>query len=296
MEFDLNLYLDRCRHFVEEGLTSHLPPETSDPVNLQKAIRYSLFAPGKRVRPALVFASADALGLEWNDVLPIAVALEMVHVFSLIHDDLPAMDDDDLRRGQPTNHKVFGEAMAILAGDALLAQAFVPLTELNQNRFSGDAIINVIRELAHATGVAGMIGGQVIDMESEGKNIDLDRLKVLHRLKTGALIRFAVVAPALLSGQNQNTLTALDAYAQNAGLAFQIADDILDVEGGAEIGKDVGSDARRGKSTYPAILGMEAAKMERARVFECALKALESLGDKTVALKAIARFIVERRK
>lgn len=296
MEFDLGLYLDRCRLFVEEGLTSHLPPETNDPVNLQKAIRYSLFAPGKRVRPALVFASADALGLLWKDVLPIAVALEMVHVFSLIHDDLPAMDDDDLRRGQPTNHKVFGEAMAILAGDALLAQAFVPLTQLDQNRFSGSHILKVIREMAHATGVAGMIGGQVIDMESEGKSIGLDRLKVLHRLKTGALIRFAVLAPALLSGQDQNTLAALDDYAQNAGLAFQIADDILDVEGGAEIGKDVGSDARRGKSTYPALLGMAGAKAERERVFGCALKALEVMGDKAAALRAIARFIVERHK
>lgn len=295
MSFDVQLYFERGKKTVDQGMARWLPPQNTDPARLLEAMRYSLLAPGKRIRPILVFASADALQLGWDDVLPIAVALEMIHVFSLIHDDLPAMDDDDLRRGQSTNHKIFGEAMAILAGDSLLAQAFVPLVDLDVGRFGSRPVLKVIREIALATGTAGMIGGQVIDMESEGKAISFERLKTLHRLKTGALIRAAVLAPAILSAQDEKICNALNEFADSIGLAFQIADDILDIEGGQEIGKDVGSDQKRGKSTYPSILGMEEAKRERSRQHERALAALKDFDDKAQALREIARFIVERR-
>lgn len=294
MTFDLKNYMRQVRERVDAAMEFFLPRDANIPEKLIQAMRYSLFAPGKRIRPVLTFASADALGLNREAVLPIAVSLEMIHVFSLVHDDLPAMDDDDFRRGQPTNHKVYGEAMAILAGDGLLAEAFVPLTHLDAREFGITGILGVIREIAKATGVAGMIGGQVIDMEAEGKTIAMERLKTLHAMKTGALIRAAIMAPAILSGQKDLIFNALKDYAEHVGLAFQIADDILDVEGGSEIGKDVGSDARRGKSTYVSLLGLDGSKREKVLSFERAAKALNPLGEKAQALNELARFIVER--
>jgi geranylgeranyl diphosphate synthase type II len=184
---DLKTYLEEKKRLVEDTMRKRwLSDPDLDPTTLHQSMQYSLFADGKRVRPALTLAVADVLGMAQNDVLPIAAALEMIHVFSLIHDDLPAMDDDDLRRGQPTNHKVFGEGMAILAGDALLALAFVPLTEFDLKKYRAENVLKVIRMIAEATGAPGMIGGQVIDIESEGKTIPIDRLRTLHRLKTGA--------------------------------------------------------------------------------------------------------------
>jgi geranylgeranyl diphosphate synthase type II len=220
----------------------------------------------------------------------------MIHVFSLIHDDLPAMDNDNLRRGQPTNHKVYGDAVAILTGDGLLAQAFLPLTTLDLTQFAAQNVLSLIRLIAESTGTPGMIGGQVMDVESEGKSISLDRLKTLHRMKTGALLKAAVVGPAILSGADAKIKTALENYGDAIGLAFQIADDILDIEGGVEIGKDVGSDVARGKSTYPALMGMDGAKRELICTLETALEALSIFDHRAEPLRAIARYIVERKK
>jgi len=296
MTFDLKTYLTDKKRFIDDTMaTRWLPPKTTDPTTLYESMHYSLFADGKRIRPILTLASADALGLSNRDVLPIGAALEMIHVFSLIHDDLPAMDNDDLRRGQPTNHRVYGEATAILAGDALLAQAFVPLSELDMQKFEPRNILRVIRMVAEATGAPGMVGGQVIDMQSEGKTIDLARLKTLHRLKTGALLKCAVVAPAILSGTPLSIEKSLTAYGEDIGLAFQIKDDILDIEGGDEIGKNIGSDIARGKVTFPALMGLENAKEAAKKALHRALSALSCFDEKADPLRALAHFIVERK-
>jgi geranylgeranyl diphosphate synthase type II len=294
--FEIKSYFAQKKKIVEEALSRWMPEKAADPARLHESMYYSLFADGKRVRPILTLAAAEVAGLAQDDVLPLAAALEMIHVFSLIHDDLPAMDDDDLRRGQPTNHKVYGDAVAILAGDALLAQAFVPLCGLNAKKFGAANVLAVIRMIAEATGSPGMIGGQFIDLESEGKKVPLERLKTLHRMKTGALIRAAVVAPAVLAGTEDAVMKGLEEYGDAIGLAFQIADDILDIEGGAEIGKDVGSDVENGKSTYPALMGLDGAKKERSRMMDKAFGALAEFDSKADALRAIARFIVERKK
>lgn len=296
MNFDLKDYLKEKKEYFEKRLHNFIIEKSSDPNVLSESMHYSLFADGKRIRPILVLATAEALEIPVDDVIPIAASLEMIHVFSLIHDDLPAMDDDDLRRGQPTNHKVYGDAIAILAGDALLAEAFVPLCQLDSQKYSAEKILQVILHLAKATGHAGMIGGQVIDIESEGKKIKLERLKTLHRKKTGALIKASVMAPAILAGVSDEKQRLLADYAESIGLAFQIADDILDIEGGEELGKDIGSDIEKGKSTYPALLGLEGAKSEAARTLEQALLALNSFDEKADPLRVLARYIVERKK
>lgn len=297
MTFNLEKYFLEKKSLIDNALqTRWVLPKDTDPESLHKSMQYSLFAPGKRIRPILVMASAETLGIPVEDVLPIAACLEMIHVFSLVHDDLPAMDDDDLRRGQPTNHKVFGEAMAILAGDALLADAFIPLTELNSDKYSPKNILKLIQEIAKATSTHGMIAGQVIDLESEGKKITLERLKKLHRHKTGALIRIAVESPAILTGASTETLAQLTAYGNAIGLAFQIADDILDIEGGEELGKDIGSDIAKGKSTYPSLMGIDNAKKEAQKALNTALESLAQFGDKSLVLQQIAHFIVTRKK
>lgn len=292
---DLKQYLAHKKEIIDQTMMERwIPTESTDPDNLHKSMRYSVTAGGKRIRPILAIAAAECLGLDEQKVLPFACCLEMIHVFSLIHDDLPAMDDDDMRRGKPTNHKVYGEAMAILAGDNLLSHAFVPLTDLDQNTFAPTAIINTIREVALKTGSMGMIAGQVIDMESEGKNVDLKRLSKLHAHKTGALIELSCKGPALLSSATKEQTEALSNFGQLIGLAFQIADDILDVEGDETLGKDIGSDAERGKSTYVSLMGLEKAKEERQRVYNQALEALNIFGEKAARLKQLAAFIVER--
>lgn len=295
MTFDLSSYFKEKKLTIENALKLYLPKQEVDPAPLHESMSYSVFAPGKRIRPILTLASASALGISESSVLPIACSLEMIHVFSLIHDDLPAMDDDDLRRGKPTNHKVYGEALAILAGDNLLAHAFVPLTMLDSTYFSSENIIKLIQKIALATGSEGMIAGQVIDILSEGKSISLERLKQLHRNKTGALIRIAVEAPAIVNGSSSEQRKALVKYGESIGLAFQIADDILDIEGGAEIGKDIGSDIANGKATYPALMGMEGAKKEAKRTLEEALTALDIFGNNAEPLREIAKFIVQRK-
>lgn len=295
---DLKVYLKEQCARVDAALDRFLPRETELPHSLHKAMRYSVFAGGKRVRPILLLAACQAVGGDTEHALPASCAMEMIHTYSLIHDDLPAMDDDDFRRGNPTCHKVFGEAVAILAGDALLTEAFKLASD---PRFTGGCeplgLLTIIHEIAACAGSYGMVGGQVIDMESEGqRDIDLATVQYIHTHKTGALIKASVVAGAILGGASGQQLAAITRYGEAAGLAFQIADDILDIEGTTEeIGKDAGSDEARGKATYPAVMGLSAAKVEAEAMMDEALRALEIFGSEADALRGIAHYIVQRR-
>ncbi len=295
---DLKVYLKEQCARVDAALDRFLPRETELPHSLHKAMRYSVFAGGKRVRPILLLAACQAVGGDTEHALPASCAMEMIHTYSLIHDDLPAMDDDDFRRGNPTCHKVFGEAVAILAGDALLTEAFKLASD---PRFTGGCeplgLLTIIHEIAACAGSYGMVGGQVIDMESEGqRDIDLATVQYIHTHKTGALIKASVVAGAILGGASGQQLAAITRYGEAAGLAFQIADDILDIEGTTEeIGKDAGSDEARGKATYPAVMGLSAAKAEAEAMMDEALRALEIFGSEADALRGIAHYIVQRR-
>jgi geranylgeranyl diphosphate synthase type II len=296
---DLKVYLKEQCARVDTALDRFLPQETELPHSLHKAMRYSVFAGGKRVRPILLLAACQAVGGASECAIPAACAMEMIHTYSLIHDDLPAMDDDDFRRGNPTNHKVFGEAIAILAGDALLTEAFKLASD---PRFTAGCdpagVLAVIHEIASCAGSHGMVGGQVVDMESEGRHdIDLATVQYIHTHKTGALIKAAVVAGALLGGAAGPPLAAITRYGEAAGLAFQIADDILDIEGTTEeIGKDAGSDQARGKATYPAVMGLADAREEAQAMMEEALRALEIFATEADPLREIARYIVQRKK
>ncbi|HIJ81943.1 MAG TPA: polyprenyl synthetase family protein [Desulfuromonadales bacterium] len=295
---DLKSYLaEQCGH-VDAALEHYLPRESDVPHSVHKAMRYSVFAGGKRVRPIMMLAACQAVGGDVGRVLPAACAMEMIHTYSLIHDDLPAMDDDDFRRGNPTNHKVFGEAIAILAGDALLTEAFKLISDPRHSVGSdASARLAVIHEIATCAGSFGMVGGQVVDMESEGRpEIDLPTVQYIHTHKTGALIKASVVSGALLGGADAKMLTAITRYGKAAGLAFQIADDILDIEGTTEqIGKDAGSDEARGKATYPSAIGLAASKEEAQAMMDEALKALEMFGEEADPLREIARYIVQRK-
>jgi geranylgeranyl diphosphate synthase, type II len=295
---DLKAYLKEQCARVDAALDGVLPKETELPHSLHTSMRYSVFAGGKRVRPILMLAACKAVGGNTEHAIPAACAMEMIHTYSLIHDDLPAMDDDDFRRGNPTNHKVFGEAIAILAGDALLTEAF---KLISSPCFAADcapaARLSVIHEIASCAGSHGMVGGQVVDMESEGKtDIDLPTVQYIHTHKTGALIKASVVAGAVLGGADQQKLAAITRYGEAVGLAFQIADDILDIEGTTEeIGKDAGSDQARGKATYPAVMGLAAAKEEALIMMEEAFRALDIFGEEADPLREIATFIVKRK-
>jgi geranylgeranyl diphosphate synthase type II len=295
---DLKSYLkERCA-LVDAALNSFLPPEDELPFSLHKAMRYSVFAGGKRVRPILMLAACEAVGGTIEQAMPAACAMEMIHTYSLIHDDLPAMDDDDYRRGTPTNHKVFGEATAILAGDALLTQAFILLSDASAAAAVDPARrLRVIREIAGCAGSRGMVGGQVVDMESEGQpEIDLATVQYIHTHKTGALIKASVKAGAILGGADDAGIASITRYGEACGLAFQIADDILDIEGTTEeIGKDAGSDQARGKATYPAVLGLAESKQRAAELTDMAIDALAPFGDRAEPLREIARYIVYRK-
>ncbi len=290
--------LDQARREVEAALDQALPGESAWPETIHRAVRYSLFAGGKRIRPLLVLAACDAVGGKRADAMPLACAVEMIHTYSLIHDDLPAMDDDDLRRGKPTSHKVFGEAMAILAGDALLTRAFHLMSELPpaegverlRRRLSASAI------LGQACGTTGLIGGQVIDLESEGRAILPAELEQLHRAKTGALLGACVRGGATLAGAGPGPLTRLCRYADAIGLAFQVVDDVLDATEAAErLGKTAGKDQAAGKATYVSIHGLERARSMARELLGDALEALEPLQPQAELLGELARAIVDRR-
>lgn len=294
MKMDLKTYLADRKRAVEAALKSSLS-DKAIPDTLKRSMQYSLEAGGKRLRPILVIAGAEAVGGRAEKVMPVACALEMIHTFSLIHDDLPAMDDDDLRRGKPTNHKVFGEATAILAGDALLAEAFSLMADASRGT-DPKLLIDVIRDISFATGSRGMTGGQVLDMDSMGKRITEGELTRLHTLKTGRLITVAATSGAKFSGATEDKLSALKRYGEAVGLAFQIADDILDIEGDVkEIGKDVGSDVENEKATYPSLIGLEESKRRARSLVGAALESLSIFDERADPLREIARYIVERR-
>jgi geranylgeranyl diphosphate synthase type II len=294
--FDLRAYLKTRQELVEAALERVLPPETTMPPTLHRAMRYSVQAGGKRLRPILVLAGAEAVGGTPEQVMETACAMEMIHTYSLIHDDLPAMDNDDYRRGMLTNHKVFGEAVAILAGDALLTLAF-KLIAVNGARTGDPRIIAaLVTDIADAAGTDGMVGGQVVDIESEGKAFSAETLDYIHTHKTAALIRISLWAGALIAGGSPAQLAAIARCGEALGLAFQIVDDILDVEGSTEqLGKTAGKDAQQQKATYPAYHGLEASR-ERARVLiDQAKQALAPLGERAEPIRALADFIFERR-
>lgn len=295
---DLKAYLkERCT-LVDEALDRFLPQADELPFSLHKSMRYSVFAGGKRIRPILMLAACDAVGGDISLAMPAACAMEMIHTYSLIHDDLPAMDDDDFRRGNPTNHKVFGEAIAILAGDALLTEAFILMSRVEPSAsLPPEAVLRVIQEIAHCAGSHGMVGGQVVDMESEGKaEMDLATVQYIHTHKTGALIKASVKAGAILGGADEAQLASLTTYGEAIGLAFQIADDILDIEGTTEeIGKDAGSDEARGKATYPAVMGLAESKKRAVELVDMALESLAGFDHRADPLRDIATYIVKRK-
>lgn len=264
------------------------------PQTLKDSMAYSIRAGGKRIRPLLLFATLNAFKKDISLGLPAACALEMIHTYSLIHDDLPAMDNDDLRRGKPTNHKVFGEAVAILAGDALLTYSFQILSEMNEN-LSSDQKINLIAELAKAAGPEGMVGGQTADMEGENKQLTLAELQYIHLHKTGKLLSYAIKAGAIIANASKEIIEELERFAYHIGIAFQIKDDILDVEGSTEmLGKTAGIDITNNKSTYPSLLTLEGAKDRLIEHVNTAKDILQSLPIETEQLLAISDLIGER--
>lgn len=280
---------------IEAALLKELGAEKALVPRLAESMEYSLMAGGKRLRPILVMAAADAVGARGTDFVQAACGIEMIHTYSLIHDDLPAMDNDDYRRGKLTNHKVFGEALAILAGDALLTQAFEVI--LRQQGVPAQVLLEVLREMSIAAGPNGMVGGQVIDMLSEGKRISMEELRKMHMGKTGALFRAAIRSGAILGGASEAQLAALTTYADCFGLAFQITDDILDVVGDeAVIGKPVGSDERNEKSTYVTLTSLDEAKKLAADTVQQALEALEIFGDEAKFLRDLVKMLLERNK
>ena len=294
MTFDLKSYLTAHRQRIEESLDRCLPSSTSRPSRLHESLRYSVLAPGKRLRPTLVLAGAEAVGGVADDVMLTACALECIHAFSLIHDDLPCMDNDDYRRGRLTNHKVYGDALALLAGDALLALAFQLIAD-NVATVPADRVLRTLRLVAEASGTWGMVGGQVVDMESQGHEVAAETLKYIHAHKTGALITASVLAGAMLAGASPGQVEPLKEYGGHIGLAFQIADDILDVTGDeARIGKPVGSDEERDKATYPRLYGLEESRRRAHAEVEAAVETLSSFDAQAEPLRAIARYIVER--
>jgi geranylgeranyl diphosphate synthase type II len=291
--------LEQRLGLVEAVLERALPPEGTWPDAIHRAIRYSLFAGGKRLRPLLALAAGEAVGGTRADILPFACAVEMIHTYSLVHDDLPAMDDDDLRRGKPTSHRVFGEAIAILAGDALLTRAFHILAEAPPEV---DASIlarrlRTIALLGRACGTQGLIGGQVQDLQSEGKTVDAAGLERIHRAKTGALLGACVSGGALLGGAGEPELELLERFGRAIGLAFQIVDDILDAtEDASSLGKTAGKDAAAVKATYVRVHGLSRAREMADALLTESLAAISPLGERGVLLAALARQIVNRRR
>jgi geranylgeranyl diphosphate synthase, type II len=293
---DILRYIQEQKALVDEALTRYLPGEEYYPPAIFQAMRYSVFAGGKRVRPILAIAAAEALGGTAADVLPLACALECIHTYSLIHDDLPALDDDDYRRGRLTNHKVFGEANAILAGDALLTFAFELMGDVRHwPQFVPERVVQVMHEVAYAIGTFGMIGGQVVDLQMEGQDIDLPALQYIHAHKTGALIRTSVRSGAILGGGSPAAVEALTHYGTHIGLAFQIMDDILDVRGDEQLmGKALRKDDARRKATYPRLVGLAESEVRAQAAVTASIAALDIIGERGAVLRDLAHFIIAR--
>ena len=296
--FNLKVYLSEKKAIVDRALEIYLPKPEGPACDLIRAMRYSVFAGGKRLRPILCIAGCETVGSAGADVLPVACALELIHTYSLIHDDLPVMDDDDLRRGKPTNHKVFGEATALLAGDGLLTEAFALMTRSDLlERISTDLILKVTGMIAHAAGYRGMVGGQIVDIQSEGKVMDFPVVEFIHTHKTGALITSSVASGAILGGGDESQLEAITSYGRKIGLAFQISDDILDIEGDSKtIGKNVGADEQKRKTTYPTVAGLGRSKEIQLKLVEEAIDSLRAFDYRAEPLRRVARYIIERKK
>jgi geranylgeranyl diphosphate synthase type II len=292
--FDLNSYLKERKILVEKALDESLV--VTKPEKIYESMRYSLLAGGKRLRPILCLATCELTGGAIEMAMPTACALEMIHTMSLIHDDLPAMDNDDYRRGKLTNHKVYGEDIAILAGDGLLAYSF-EFVAVNTNNVPAEAVIEVLALLGRTVGAAGLVGGQVLDLECEGKSdIGAETLSFIHRHKTGALLKASVLTGAILAGAAQEVKDKLAKYAENIGLAFQIVDDILDITATQEeLGKTAGKDLQAQKATYPSIWGIEESKRQAQELVTDAIASLQDFGEKAEPLRAIARFITNRK-
>jgi geranylgeranyl diphosphate synthase, type II len=289
--FDLMNYLQSRQALIEENLERFVP--VLYPVRLYESMRYSLLAGGKRLRPVLCLAACELAGGTTDMAMPTACALEMIHTMSLIHDDLPSMDNDDYRRGLPTNHKVYGEAMAILAGDALLAYAFQVIAETEA--VPAQSVLEVVRRLGLAASATGLVGGQVVDIESEGKQISLETLQYIHEHKTGALLEISVVSGALLGGASSEQVELLSSYAHKVGLAFQIIDDVMDITATDEqLGKTAGKDLAQAKATYPSFWGIEASKAKAQQLIAEAKATLKPFGEKAVILEHLADFITQR--
>ncbi len=294
--FSIRNYLEEQKKLIDDTLDRLLPPEDTFPPALHRAMRYCLFAGGKRLRPILAIAAAEAVGGDPKSIIAQASALELIHTYTLIHDDLPAMDDDDYRRGVQSTHRVFGDAVAILAGDALQTEAFRILAN-GGSRHSPDKLLRIIASVAQACGSCGLVGGQVVDIQSEGKQIEPELLEYIHLHKTGRLIQASVMLGAVLGGAAEVQCRSLDEYGKAVGLVFQITDDLLDVVGTSEmLGKSAGSDEKRGKATYPALFGIEETKKLQQDLFGQALDHLKSFGSPAEPLRALARLIIDRDK
>jgi geranylgeranyl diphosphate synthase type II len=294
--FDLASYVSAKREKVDAGLDRYLPPEDASPATLHKAMRYSVFSGGKRIRPVLCMAAFEACGGSDDRVLPAACAIELIHSYSLVHDDLPCMDDDDIRRGKPTNHRVFGEAVAVLAGDALLTYAMELIVGEGGREMGPEAALAVAGELTRAIGSDGMIAGQVMDIEYENRDIDEATMECIHSRKSGRLITSSVRCGAMVVGVDDSLLEKLTTYGRKLGLAFQITDDVLDEEGnfgGLKSGK--GLDTEKGKATYPKVFGLERSKTVAVRLVTEAKASLEGLGEGFLPLMALADFVATRR-
>jgi geranylgeranyl diphosphate synthase, type II len=297
MQFDIELYLSDRKELVEKKLTELFPKYDHDSSRLSESMRYSILAGGKRLRPILCLASSEVVGGTLEDALPIACAIEMIHTYSLIHDDLPSMDDDKFRRGKPTNHNVYGEALAILAGDALLTDAFfLIVNEGISNGLKPSLLVEIIKEISIAAGSQGMVGGQAVDLSLEGnRGVTLEMSRKVHSLKTGAMIEASVVAGGRVGGGDDYQLSKLRTYSKSLGLAFQIIDDVLDIEGGKELGKSRGADARKKKATFPGIIGVPMAKDLALKFTREAVSALEEFGDNVRPLRELALYLGGRK-
>jgi geranylgeranyl diphosphate synthase type II len=293
VSFDLKIYLTKKQAQVEAALQQAIT--VTYPDKIYEAMRYSLLAPGKRLRPILCLASCELCGGTSEIAMPTACALEMVHTMSLIHDDLPAMDNDDYRRGRLTNHKVYGEDIAILAGDGLLAYAFGFIVN-NTQQVPAQYLLQVVEKLSHAVAATGLVGGQVLDLELEGQqNIDVETLNFIHTHKTGALLEASVLCGAILVGASQEVIQKLTCYAHNIGLAFQIIDDVLDVTATTqELGKTAGKDLKAQKVTYPSLWGIKESKLKAKKLIEQAKAELADFNEKAIPLISIADYIVTR--